>query len=470
MTGTLIAYGVTSAQGTSGMGRIDFLTKVQSILLCAALLLSSPGCGNSHRAAVIRRTPTVAGDGLEKIQHIVFIIKENRSFDSYFGTFPRADGAIAGRLSNGVPIPLGHTPDVLFYDVGHSWEASVQAVDGGKMDGFDLIDNGIVDGFMVPYTQMREPDIPNYFTYARNFVLVDRMFSSMNGPSFPNHFYTVAGEAGGAIGNPSGPLWGCDADPDDYVRVVNSKGEITKQPPCFDFQTLVDRMEAAGVSWKYYAPSQGEPGYIWSTLDGIKHIRFSPLWNQKVVPDKQFAEDARHGRLPAVSWLVTGDASEHPPRSTCLGENWTVNQLNALMEGPDWPSTAVFVTWDDFGGFYDHVPPPVLDKYALGPRVPLLIISPYAKKGTITHTQYEFSSFLALVEKRFHLAPLTGRDRQANDMLDSFDFNQEPLPGLILSTHSCPRFVRTWWHITHWRAHPKNLNLAPGIEHATGGG
>jgi phospholipase C len=438
-------------------------------------LLCNTGCGKSDTAQSALRTPPVAGEGLAKIQHVVFIIKENRSFDSYFGAFPGADGAIAGRISNGTPIPLSAMPDRLPYDLGHFWQDALRAVDGGKMDSFDLLDNGNVDGVMLPYTQMRESDIPNYFAYARHFVLADRMFSSMNGPSFPNHLFTVAAQSGGAINNPKpgssrGPIdnskpesWGCDSDPDDRVEVANSNGEVILQPPCFDFQTLADQMEAAGVSWRYYAPTRGNPGYMWSALDAIRHIRLSPLWRDKVVPDGQFAEDARHGRLPAVSWLVTGEASEHPPLSTCAGENWTVAQLDALMEGPDWASTAVFLTWDDFGGFYDHVPPPALNQFELGPRVPLLIISPYARNGTVTHTQYEFSSFLALVERRFHLPALTDRDRSANDMLDSFDFNQEPLPPLILKTHSCPYFVRTWWRLTHRRAHPKRLNAAPQI-------
>ena len=129
------------------------------------------------------------------------------------------------------------------------------------------------------------------------------------------------------------------------------------------------------------------------------------------------------------------------------------------MEGPDWASTAIFITWDDFGGFYDHVSPPPIDKFGLGPRVPLLIISPYVRKGMVSHTQYELSSFLSFVEKRFYLAPLTERDQKANDMLDSFDFTQPPLPPLILKTRSCPLFTRTWWYLTHWNAHPARFGL-----------
>ena len=422
-------------------------------------LLSATACSrprsearNEHREAISN------AEGLTKIEHIVFIIKENRSFDTYFGTFPGADGAMTGRTSKGEVVPLTRTPDKLPFDLGHSWEDAIKAIDGSKMDGFDLVVNGNLDGAILPYTQMRESDIPNYFAYAHNFVLADRMFSSLQGPSFPNHLYTVAAQSGGAINNPKPrEIWGCDADPDELVDVMDPKGEISKEPPCFDLPTLADRLEAAHVSWKYYAPTRGQEGYLWSALDAIKHIRNSSLWTSKVVPDAQFVEDARNGRLPAVSWLVTGENSEHPPFSSCQGENWSVEQLNAVMEGPDWASTAVFITWDDFGGFYDHVSPPPVDKFGLGPRVPLLIISPYVRKGKVSHIQYEFSSFLAFVEKRFYLAPLTERDKKANDMLDSFDFTQTPLPPLVLKTRSCPLFTRSWWYLTHWNAHPTRL-------------
>jgi phospholipase C len=232
--------------------------------------------------------------------------------------------------------------------------------------------------------------------------------------------------------------WGCDADDDVTVPVMDAEGKVSEQAPCFDFPTLADRLESAGISWRYYAPHRGVYGYQWSTLDAIRHIRFGQLWKQRVVTDADFARDARKGNLPAVSWLVTGANSEHPPFSTCEGENWTVKEINAIMQGPLWSSTAIFLTWDDFGGFYDHVPPPNVDQFGLGPRVPLLIISPYAKAGYISHTQYDFSSFLAFVEARLGLKPLGQRDAQANNMLDSFDFKQAPLQPLVLQGHSCP--------------------------------
>jgi phospholipase C len=381
-------------------------------------------------------TDTTSIPGFTKIQHIVFIVKENRSFDQYFGTFPGADGATSGKTSTGRIVKLGHTPDELPYDLGHGWTDAHVAIDDGAMDAFDEVQNGNVKGRLLGYTQMTETDIPNYFAYARTFTLADRMFSSLVGPSFPNHLYIVASQSGGAINNPNG-AWGCDAKSNARVAVMDSNGKITKQFPCFDFETLADRLQTAGISWKYYAPARGTPGYGWSSLNAIKHIRMGPLWDSNVVLDSTFAADAMAGRLPAVSWLITGKASEHPPDSTCVGEAWTVQQINAIMQGPDWNSTAIFLTWDDFGGFYDHVPPPGLDQFGLGPRVPLLIISPYALSGNISHTTYEFSSFLAFAEARFGLTSLTDRDTRANNMLDSFDFNKSPAPPLVLTPHTC---------------------------------
>jgi phospholipase C len=376
--------------------------------------------------------------GMTNIQHIVFIIKENRTFDNYFGTFPGADGATTGVIHTGKRIPLGHLSDSPPHDIAHGWDAAHTAVDGGKMDRFDLIPGGNDNGDYLSYTQLYQSDIPNYFAYGLHFALADRMFSSVETESFPNHLYSVASDSAGAINNPNGG-WGCDADENTTVEVMDTEGRLSYQFPCFEIQTLADSLIAANTSWRYYAPSKGEGGYNWSALDAIGHIRNTPLWTANVVPFAQFVTDAQSGKLPAVSWVITSDLlSEHPIHSSCAGENTTVQEINAVMQGPLWNSTAIFITWDDFGGFYDHVPPPGLDMYGLGPRVPLLIVSPYAKAGTVSHTQYEFASFLKFVETRYSLQPLTSRDANANSMVDSFNFLQTPLAPLVLKTRTCP--------------------------------
>src|SRR6266699_6349011 len=390
----------------------------------------------------------------QHIKHIVFFIKENRTFDNYFGTYPYANGAITATDSEGQVVLLQHESDQV-PDINHSAQAARKAYDNGKMDHFDLLYSNSKRRSKVgidPYannslTQLWQSDIPNYWTYAQNFVLGDNMFSSLMGPSFPNHLYTIAGQSGGVINNPTtdknvGTLnrsskgWGCDVA-NQQVQVKGSNGQVTLQEACFDFKTLADELDAKGLSWRYYAPPSGKAGYIWSTFDAIRHIRYGKDW-QNVVPTEQFMTDAANGNLPTVSWIVTpAKVSEHAPASVCVGENWTVEMLDALMKGSNWSSTAVFLTWDDFGGYYDHVKPQQIDGYGLGFRVPLIVISPYAKKGYIDHTQYEFSYMLRFAEDTLGLQTLTKRDKVANDMMNAFDFNQGPRQSFILQERTC---------------------------------
>jgi phospholipase C len=328
-------------------------------------------------------------------------------------------------------------------DLDHSWTATNAAIDGGKMDGYDLSQNCTQNGDYLCYGQLYQSDIPNYWTYAQNFVLSDAFFSSLSGESFPNHLYTVGAQSGGAIDNPQSQIkkgqWGCDADSTTGVTILNPDGTTTKQFPCFNFSTLADSLNSAGISWRSYQPAPNESGYIWAAFRAINQIYNSPYWTSNVSSYSNFVADAQAGNLAAVNWLVMpGDQSEHPVSSSCVGENWTVQQINAIMQGPQWSSTAIFLTWDDYGGFYDHAVPSKLDQFGLGPRVPMLIISPYSIKGKISHTQYEFSSMLKFVEDRYGLPTLTQRDAQANDMSDSFDFSQTPLAPMILQTRTCP--------------------------------
>jgi hypothetical protein len=258
----------------------------------------------------------------------------------------------------------------------------------------------------------------------------------------------VEGEGWAVINSPpSSGAWGCDAPKNALAETMTTTGKIGFIYPCFSFPNLAHEMQEAGVTWKFYAPSKSESGYVWSTLDAFSDIRNSELWKTNVVSYSQFTKDALKGNLPEVSWLVTTNgASEHPSASSCAGENWSVEQINAIMKGPDWNSTAIFLVWDDFGGFYDHVPPPVVDTYGLGIRVPMLVISPYVVSGTIAHTQYELSSILKFIEDNWGLPPMSEHDRNANDPWNPscaagqcvFNFNQNPLPPVILKERKCP--------------------------------
>ena len=382
--------------------------------------------------------------GIDAIQHIVFLVKENRSFNNYFGTFPGALGATSGPVSDGQTIPLGHTPDRV-RDMGHSWKDALTAINGGKMNQFDLVQFGNINGDYMSMSQMYQTDIPNYWAYAQTFTLSDETFSSLKGGSFPNHLYTILADNAEVIGNPNEPghplfsSWGCDAVTGTTVELQSTTGVQSYVFPCFNNMTEGDLLNTAGISWKSYAPGASTAGYAWNTYDSIDHIRNSSVWSENVVPYTNFVTDAAAGNLPAVSWLVPDTAdSDHGPASTCAGENWVVQQINAVMQGPDWPSTAIFLTWDDFGGFYDPAVPAAPDYYGFGPRVPMIIISPYSLAGQVVHTQYEFSSVLKFIETRFGLGNLTLRDLNAADMTDAFNFNQTPLPPLVLKTRTCP--------------------------------
>ncbi len=397
--------------------------------------------------------PDGALAGIQKINHVVFLIKENRTYDNMFGAFNPKYGTKICRLSTGQVVPAGRAPDRYEHDITHGWANALYGMDGGKMDRFDLIglggaDSGNMNGDLLTCRQFTAADIPNYFAYARYFTLAANMFSSLHGPSFPNHLYTIAADSFGVLDNPfhlaNTHSWGCDGpnteEDLEQVRVLQSNGVIGLQFPCFSgVPTMAQTLDNAGVSWKYYAPPSSDPGYIWSIFNAISDVRNGPDWN-KVVDTSNFIADAQAGTLPAVSWVITPFwQSEHPDASTCAGENATVTELNALMNNPTlWASTAVFVVWDDFGGDYDHVAPPQPDIYGFGPRVPFMVISPYARKGHISTTQYEFTSVLKFIEERFGLPALGTRDANANDITDSFNFTQAPLPPLILAPRECP--------------------------------
>ncbi len=412
----------------------------------------SPGARSDHHSHLSRAAPPTG----TPIRHVVFIVKENHTFDNLFGRFPGADGATTGLLSDGRRIPLRRAPDIYPHDLGHDFFNGLIAVDGGRMDAFDRVSSG---SDLTGYTQFRRKEIPAYWTYARHYELADHMFSSMYGPTVPEHLYTIAASSDRVVSNqateaghghglycqdpretfdqlghsPNIRAWERAADVQSLSQLLH------KVRACLDLKTIFPELEAAGVSWRHY----GVAGFFNETM-AVRQLYDTSRW-KNIVDPARFVPDALHGRLPAVSYLQPpGQLNDHPttpgyPRSICAGENWTVRQINAVLRGPDRMSTVIFLTWDDFGGFYDHVRPPMLDDMGLGPRVPLIVISPWAKGGTITHRTYEFSSFLAFLEHLYHLPPLTQRDRHADDLFDTLDFHQRPLPPLIL--HPRPAYT-----------------------------
>ncbi len=387
--------------------------------------------------------PPRLGEDMRKIQHVIWIMQENHSFDNYFGTFPGADGIpphiCLSRLPGSVDcVAPFHMPNLYpTCDLPHEWEDAHAVYDNGKMDAFVWVEG-------TPYTMgyYDESDIPNYWQYARHFTLCDAFFSSQMGESLTNHLFSLAAQSGGMIGG---------------ARTVEEVEKIRDDPGGFSFAALVDLLKKAKVSWKFYvettphSPNEKMPPDIlwyllhpdpkqfslWNPLPGFKSVREDPAKLANLVALDEYYADLEKATLPQVSWIVPDfDDSEHPPAPIGQGMWYVTKMINALMNSAYWKDTVVFLMWDDYGGYYDHVPPPEVDAFGFGPRVPALVISPYAKRGYVSHYVYDFTSVLKLIEKRYGLPNLTTRDLRANDLSDCFDFEQKPLSPLVIAIPS----------------------------------
>ena len=416
--------------------------------------------------------------GMNKIEHVIWIIQENRTFDDYFGTYPGADGFPPGVCSPVLPgsskciKPFHLKVPMPACDLDHGWDVAHAAYDHGTMDGFVWAEGS-------PYTMayLDERDIPNYWAYARHYTLGDRFFSSLNGPSLPNHVYTVAATSGGLTSNV------CAQN-----NVLERLKDVMDDPDGFSFAAIINRFAGAGVTWKYYVetpehvPDAPDPCHVrhpaptqfglWNPLPGFKSIREDPKLMSRLVDQAEYFRDLKQGTLPQVSWLIPDfQDSEHPPESVAQGMWYVTRLINALMESKYWANSVVFLTWDDYGGFYDHVPPPELDAFGFGPRVPLLVISPYAKPGYVSSQTGGFSSILRFIEERYNLKNLTKRDGRTSDMSDSFDFNQKPNPPLVIPVPQGLKSVYRQYNCTYQPSVPisvRSIRLIPASAGRTG--
>ncbi|MGZ8636924.1 MAG: phospholipase C [Actinomycetota bacterium] len=372
------------------------------------------------------------------IKHVVYTIKENRTFDHLFGRFPGTNGVTVG-MDRGIERPL--TPATrggIGQDIEHCYECAFEAWNHGAMDGFNRSEAADRSA----YTQFRPQDLPNYWHWAERYVLLDNFFTSAHGPSFANHLYAIAATSGGAHDTPVQDraalqerhrstglfkAWGCDCIDGAYVEVERGDGRVERVFPCFEFDTVGDLLDGAGIPWASYSADPYQNGYIWCAYSAVARYRLDPeRWHRHMLGVDNLVRDIRAGLLPPVTWMTPRfEVSEHPEYSFCWGENWTTKVLNALMESPMWGDTAVFLTWDDYGGFYDHVAPPQVDAFGFGIRAPMLVLSPYAKAGHVSHELGEFSSVPRFIED-WGLPQLTDRDRNATPLLDAFDFDQAP--------------------------------------------
>jgi phospholipase C len=447
----------------------------------------TPGSSTSGSPTTGGTTPTADGSvGIHKIKHVVVIMQENRSFDSYFGTYPGADGIPAGVC---VPNPVVHGCDRPYHDPSplngggpHSQSNATADVNGGKMNGFVAQAQAGARGCLNPTnpacTNSRAPDvmgwhdareIPNYWAYANNFVLQDRMFEPNASWSLPEHLFMVSEWSArcSVAGDPSSCTNALEAPslPPDFIASA-------KRPPDYAWTDLTYLLHKHNVGWGYYVVTGTEPDCandadvscvqrrqnamtpgIWNPLPYFDTVRQDgQLGNIQTVAN--FYDAAKAGTLPAVSWVVpSGPVSEHPPATTSAGQAYVTSLINAVMASPDWSSTAIFLSWDDWGGFYDHVVPPTVDVNGYGLRVPGLVISPYARKGFIDHQTLSFDGYAKFIEDDFlggqRLDPKTdGRSDPRptvredasilGDLSAAFDFTQTPRPPLLLPVHPPP--------------------------------
>jgi len=520
--------------------------------LCAGAF--SAGCSagpdfaesNLHPSTTSEKTGQSAAElqaaAASKLQHIVVIVKENHTFDNFFGSFPGANGITQCPTTSGGTQPCQEAPDKIGHDLNHNHVSALFDWNGGAMNGWsspagsDNTGGGTGDGSV--YKQYFERDIPNYWKMARSFVLADNFFSNELGPSFPGHLFTVAAQAGWATDNPptdltadplkllagfkESPYWGCDefsggtfslfginiaSYAGDTVNVLtNGTASQSSVFPCFNIKAVPDILPA-GVTWGFYGTDWSQLGNAdvsnakvpqsfgwlidtvlddliqdtlkdvghvdepWSMLDAVNHIRNGPAWSTNMTitgapwdQNNPVQAAINAGTLPNVTWIVDQDEySEHPDLNinqyaswinfplggVCDGENWTAGYVNMIQNSAYWQNTAIVVTWDDFGGWYDHVAPPrqyggsAQQPYGLGFRLPLLIVSPYAKPGFVFHEQSEQASVARFIESVFGATTTlsaydsAAQDGQANNLLDAFNFSQAPLAPQPLTLRDC---------------------------------
>jgi phospholipase C len=456
--------------------------------VASAVLLVAAGCSGGSKPPA---------EGIHKIRHVIMIMQENRSFDSYFGTFPGADG-----IPKNVCLPDPQKPGtcvrpyVDHADMNgggpHAATDSTADIHGGKMDGFvgqaqkgrgelgffeclEDADTACANSAAIDVTGYHTAsDIPNYWSYAQQFVLQDRMFEPVASWSLPLHLFKVSGwSATCARHDPSSCRNNVmPARPPSGKPLFLAK---KKDGPAYAWTDLTDLLHRHHVSWNYYVVTGTEPDCrnpahitcapqrqdartpsIWNPLPFFDTVRANHQTDNIQSLDRFYAA-AKGGHLPAVAWVTpSGYVSEHPPRRVSDGMAYVTSLVNAVMQGPDWDSTAIFLAWDDWGGFYDHVKPPVVDKNGYGLRVPGLVISPYAKRGFIDHQTLSFDAYLKFIEDDFlggqRLDPRTDgrpdprptvRENVAilGDLAHDFDFTQPPRPPLILKPY--PRTTLT---------------------------
>jgi len=410
------------------------------------------------------------------IQHVIVVMQENRTFDNYFWTYPGQIGYTPNlcmpldpaQPASGCLKPRLASSAALSGDLPHSWTSSWASYNNGSMNGFlsAAKDNPAVMDYYDNKT------LPNLWTYARDYVLADQFFASVKSYSQPNHWYMMAGTS------PQVSLFQGQSQ-EKKACYDPATGQLTMATCAYinqaqEVQTIADELTARGVSWKYYdfpiprgatlaEAIKGtcggcDPWNYWNPLAAKNSSYTDSSYTQNIVAREQLFWDLGNGTLPQVSWVIpSSQISDHPPANITLGMWWITDIMNSVMQSRYWQNTAVFVLWDEYGGFFDTVVPPTVDANGLSFRVPALIISPYARAGYLDHTVYDFESTLKFIEWRFGLPPLNQRDSGANNLLNAFDFGQPAsAPHILPLTKSQLASIRPYI------VQGSNINPNPG--------
>ncbi len=405
------------------MTRSCFFSAVLSVLGLVMMLTASTAFAESPRADGPQTTTP--------IRHFITLMQENHTFDNYFGTYPGAEGfppnvcmPVNPAVLDGPCIKPFHLGNQPITDLDHSTATAIAQYNEGRMDGFISAFLQRNEDGRIAMGYYDASDIPYYWNLADNFVLFDRMFSSAKDGSFSNHIYWVA----------ASPI---QKDPhgQGYANMT----------------TIFDRLDEKGISWKFYVQNY-DPALnyrninqiqlenanrasqvIWVPLLNMDRYLDNPQLSSHIVDLNEYFRDLQNGTLPAVSYIVPSGASEHPPGRIQSGEKFVKNLIQALMRSSAWSTSVFMLSYDDWGGWYDHVPPPTVDAYGYGFRVPALMVSPYARKGYIDSKQLDFTSMLKFIEENWGLAPLTERDAKASNFLEAFDFSQPPRSPAFVS-------------------------------------
>jgi phospholipase C len=391
--------------------------------------------------------------GAGKITHVVYIVQENRSFDNMFQGYPGADTRAYGYNSKNKKVPLQPYPMGTPYEIDHSAAAMFAACNGtGRVPGTDCRMNGFdkemsgggpvyPEYVYVPHSQSKP-----YWDMAHEWVLADKMFQSQLDESFVAHQYVIAAQAKWSVDLPYG-RWGCGGGPTDQIETLALDRKYgPKIKPCYDYQTLGDELDAAHLSWRFYASEYGsrgsDAGAEWSSYQAVRHIRYGPDWKKIVSPNWRFITDVRAGKLANFTWVTpVCDDSDHVNCPDDYGPSWVAALVDTVGASKFWSSTVIFVQWDDWGGLYDHVPPAHLDRDSLGFRVPLIVISPYAKANYVSHVHYETASVLRFAEDLYGLGQLAPADtRAASPADDSLDFSKRPRKFVKIAAPYPPSF------------------------------